>query len=375
MKIFFCDNRLGGLLGFRVDVVRHFVNQGHEVTLVAPKAVTSWDKVGLHDFKGYKLHEIDVDANGMNVFHEIKLFFQYLKLYIKERPDIVFNYTIKPNVYSSIAARICGCRVVCMLPGLGYIFDESGFRKKLLVGMCKFGVNRAERVLVLNQMNYDKLINEKIVDPSKLILLKGGEGVNLNYYTAGKADYSEGVTFLMVSRLLNAKGYGEFVSAARILSRSETAARFEILGPLAFDSPMGVRQDVFESDVESGTFRYLGVSNDVPSIVGRKDVVVVIPSWYKEGMNRSLMEACALGRPVITTDNPGCRELVVDSENGYIVPIKDADALADAMKRFLELPEDKKIKMAQRSREYIKERFDVEDVLSVYDAILNNNPV
>lgn len=371
MKIFFCDNRLGGLLGFRIDIIKHFLSQGHEVSLVVPKAVSDWDKVGNHDVSGYTVHEVDMDANGMNLFNEFRLFRQYLKLFRRERPDIVFNYTIKPNVYSSIAASMCGCRVVCMMAGLGYIFDETGLKRKLLMSMCRCGLRRAEHVLVLNSMNLDKLISEKMVKPSKLILLEGGEGVDLDYYSLHESDYSGGVTFLMVSRLLKEKGYEEFVEAASIVSHSTSSARFEILGPLAYDSPMGVSREVFEEDLKRGIVKYLGVSNDIPAVVGRKDVAVVVPSWYKEGMNRSLMEACALGKPIITTDNPGCRETVREGENGYVVPVKDVHALADAMKRFVCLSEDKKLKMAKQSRILAEERFGVDKVKEIYDSILD----
>ena len=371
MKIFFCDNRLGGLLGFRIDIIRHFLSQGHEVSLVTPKAVSDWDKVGMHDISGYTVHEVDMDANGMNLFHEFRLFRQYHKLFCKERPDIVFNYTIKPNVYSSLAASMCGCRVVCMMAGLGYIFDETGLKRRLLMSMCKSGLRRAEYVLVLNSMNFDKLVSEKMVKPSKLILLDGGEGVDLNYYSPRKSDYTDGVTFLMVSRLLKEKGYEEFVEAASIVSHSTSSARFEILGPSAYDSPMGVSREVFDEDMKKGVVKYLGVSNDIPAVVGRKDVVVVVPSWYNEGMNRSLMEACAIGKPIITTDNPGCREMVREGDNGYVVPVKDAHALADAMKRFVCLSEEKNLNMAEKSRKLAEERFGVNKVIEVYDSILN----
>lgn len=370
MKIFLCDNRLGGLLGFRIDIIRHFINRGHDVTLVAPHAVSDWDKVGMHDVKGYSLREVDMDATGMNLLREFKLFRQYYRLFRRERPDIVFNYTIKPNVYSSIAARLCGCRVVCMVAGLGYIFDERGLKRKLLLSLCKAGLRRAERVLVLNRMNYDKLMSGNMVNPSRLTLLEGGEGVDLEYYSPRGAGFEDGVTFLMVSRLLCEKGYETFVQAAEIVKHSTSAARFEILGPLAYDSPMGVSREVFESDLKRDVFSYLGVSNDVPAVVGRKDVVVVVPSWYKEGMNRSLMEACAMGKPIITTDNPGCREMVDGGRNGYVVPVKDAQALADAMKSFMCLSEDKKLFMAQCSRELAVSRFGVDKVIDVYDSIL-----
>ena len=113
------------------------------------------------------------------------------------------------------------------------------------------------------------------------------------------------------------------------------------------------------------------MSNDIPAVVGRKDVVVVVPSWYNEGMNRSLMEACAIGKPIITTDNPGCREMVREGDNGYVVPVKDAHALADAMKRFVCLSEDRKLSMAKQSRRLAEDRFGVDKVIDVYDSILN----
>jgi glycosyltransferase involved in cell wall biosynthesis len=258
-----------------------------------------------------------------------------------------------------------------MMAGLGYIFDEKGLKRRFLMSLYKYGLRRAEHVMVLNSMNLDKLISEKVVKQSKLILLEGGEGVDLNYYSPRESDYSDGVTFLMVSRLLREKGYEEFVQAAQIVSHSTSSAKFEILGPLAYDSPMGVSREVFEEDMKSGIVKYLGVSNDIPAVVGRKDVVVVVPSWYNEGMNRSLMEACAMGRPIITTDNPGCREMVTEGVNGYVVPVKDAHALADAMKRFVCLKEERKTDMAKQSRKLAEDRFGVDKVIEVYDSILN----
>ena len=153
--------------------------------------------------------------------------FQYFQIFRRERPDIVFNYTIKPNIYSSIAAKWCGSKVICMVAGLGYMFEGSGLIKKLGLKLYKYGLNMAEKVLVLNKMNYDKLKDSHIVSTDKLILLKGGEGVNLNAYPYQPSDYTSGVTFLMIARVLYDKGYVNYLKEYGLkekLSMTDTKA-------------------------------------------------------------------------------------------------------------------------------------------------------
>ena len=156
---------------------------------------------------------------------------------------------------------------------------------------------------------------------------------------------------------------------AKSISDKIPNVSFEILGPLAYDSPMGVSKEQFESDIAKGFLKYLGVTKNVNSIVGRKNVVVVLPS-YHEGLSRSLMEACAIGRPIITTDIHGCRECVEDGRNGFLVEKQNTQSLVEAMKRFINLSEQEKAEMAERSHELAVSRFNVEDVISTYDALL-----
>ena len=370
MKIFFCDNRLGGLLGFRIDIIRHLAEAGHDVCLLVPPATNSWDKVGEQVPEGVRIIEARMQPSGTNPVCDLRLFADYLRIYRRERPDVVFNYTIKPNIYSSIAAKMCGSRVFCMLAGLGYMFEGKGFLKAFGLRLYKYGLSKADRIMVLNQMNYDLMLEYKMTSAEKLLLMKGGEGVNLQRYAYKPADYSRGTTFLMVSRILYDKGYSEYLDAARIVKKKHPDANFELLGPLAYDSPMGVPQDVFERDRQEGIVRYLGVAPVVDDIVSREDVVMVVPSKYGEGLNRSLMEACAIGRPIITTDIPGCRETVEDGANGYLVAKGEVQSLVSAMEHFIELGEQEKRAMAQRSHEIAVERFDIEKVIRIYDELL-----
>lgn len=366
-----CDNRLGGLLGFRGDVIKHFMDNGHEVVLLAPKAESEWDKVGVK-IEGVKIINIPISPNATNPIGDSKLFFFLLKLYRKEKPDVVFNYTIKPNIYSCIAAKLAGAKVVDMLAGLGYIFSGRGITHRIGRLLYRFGLSVADKVLVLNEDNKRELLSRDFVSSSKLLRMKCGEGVNLNHYPFSLCDYSGGVCFLMISRLLYDKGYDEYIKACSMVKEKYPNANvtFELLGPTVYNSPMGVEEERLNSDIKEGIVKYLGVSNEVPSIIGRKNTVVVVPSKYKEGLNRSLIEACSIGRPVITTDMPGCVETVDDGVNGFVVPKGDVNALTDAMIRFIQLPEDKRKQMAEASRKKAEACFDIKYVLEMYDSLL-----
>lgn len=370
MKILFCDNRLGGLLGFRIDVIRHFIQQGHEVILVCPKPTTDWDKLGQNNLPKVRIEYVPMNVNGHNPFADLKTMLFYWKLFRKEHPDCIFTYTIKPNIYAGLVARVLRIRTISMIAGLGYAFMGQGVFKRLLRSIYRFSLRHAEKIMVLNKSNYDTLLQFHFATTDQLILLHGGEGANLVNYPYAPSSYTDGVTFLMVSRILYDKGYTEFIEAAKYVLQRNADVKFELLGPTAYDSPMGVPHSVLETDRSLGIINYLGVSEHVVQLLSRPNIVVVLPSYYAEGLNRSLMEACAVGRPIITTDIPGCKEAVDHDKNGYIVPIKDIHALAEAMLQFISLSEEQKRAMAQHSHELAVQRFDVRKVIDVYNRIL-----
>lgn len=385
MKIFFCDNRLGGLLGFRADLIRHFVESGHDVALLTPKAQTEWDKVGEH-IDGVRLIELPMQPSGLNPMRDLQLLWFLYKLYRKESPDVIFNYTIKPNIYSAIAARLSSPTslvsrltssrlttplVIDMLAGLGYMFNGKSIIRKIGRALYRYGLSKADKVLTLNEGNRKILLDSKFVNPDKLILLKGGEGINLNKYPFMPVHYDGNVTFLVVSRVLKDKGYTEFVEAAKQVKALHPDTHFEWLGPTDFASPMGISNETLQHDINNHAIDYLGVTNNVMQYLNRDGVVIVLPS-YHEGMSRSLMEACAIGRPIITTDIPGCREAVDEQSNGFLIPKGSSEALANAMLRYIALSPQQKAHMAQQSRQKAQSLFDVKNVISLYDSLLEN---
>lgn len=367
MKVAFCNNNIGGFYNFRKDVVEHLYKKGCEIILLYPECEDNIERrEKLSEF--CRCIPVNMKPNGQNPLNDIPAFFQIRQIYKSERPDIVFNYTVKPNIYSSIAAKSLGIPVVSMMAGLGYAFDGNSLKKKMARLLYRCGLNACDKVIMLNLDNYNTIV-ERYVNRKKLVLFEGGEGVNMECYPYKENKFDE-IHFLMIARLMFDKGYQQFVDAARIVKQEFPEVHFELLGGLCLDSPTRVPKEILDRDIAEGNIEYLGVTDDVPSVVLREGTVVVVASYYMEGMNRALMEACSMGRPIITTDMPGCKEMVDDGETGYCIEPKSAEALAKACKKFIKLGETDKEAMARASYVKCKSQFDVKDVLMRYDAII-----
>lgn len=368
MKLLFCDNTIWGLVNFRAYVFRHFHECGHEIVLVAPPAVGTEMTT---DIPGYaRFIPVGLERAGRNPFSDLAYLWRLFRIYRRERPDWVFHYTIKPNIYGTLAARMLGIGSTAMVAGLGYAFSRKGPTGLAARLLYRGALHLARNVFVLNAANRDLLVRQRIVPAGKLVLLGGGEGIDTQAVREHPQNGTERVTFLMVARVLYDKGYAEFVSAAARLKAEGGEADFCLLGPMDETSPNAVPREQVGADAGRGLFRYLGFSTRPLDIMGRPGTVIVLPSYYFEGMNRSLMEACALGRPVITTDIPGCREMVDEGRNGYLVPPRDGDALAEAMRRYLRLGAEERRRMGHESRLVAEKRLDVRLVIAEYEKIL-----
>lgn len=366
-KILFCDNVLWGLVNFRGSVIRHFVQQGDEVVLVAPQDDESIMKVDIPE--GVRYIPVRLNRCSRNPFTDLIYCAHLYRIYRKEHPDYIFHYTIKPNVYGSIAARLAGINCTGMVAGLGYGLLGDGMLSRLLAVMYRYAFKYVSSIFVLNKFNYQYLLDHKFCTSAQLRLFKGGEGVDLNAYPYVREESGSPVVFLMVGRVLYDKGYREYVQAAKIVKQQYPDVRCQLLGMLDETYPAHVDEEELKRDVEEGTIEYLASTNDVMQYLGRSGVVVVLPSYF-EGLSRSLMEACAVGRPIIATDIPGCRETVDEGKNGFLVKVKDSSSLAEGMLRYLSLSDAEKQAFSRHSRKKAEETFDVRQVIKEYEKDL-----
>jgi len=363
MKILFCDNSLRELLNFRKVVIDAYVAWGCEVVLVAPKNCDYEPHSSL-----IKVVSVNMNRSGKNLFQDWKYYHTLRTVYKRERPDYIFHYTIKPNIYGTLAASRCGICSSAMIAGLGYVFNQSGFGNRVARGLYRFALRFADFVLVLNDYNYRFLCENRIVSTQKLILLKGGEGVDLEHFYPGEpVVHPDKIMFLMISRLLYDKGYVEYVNMAKAVRKDWPDCEFLLLGSVDVDYPNHVPEEQVDRDHREGHIRYLGYCSDVVRYIEQADCIV-LPS-YHEGLSRVLMEALAMGKPIITTDIPGCRETVVEGKNGFLVRPKDTEALIGAVRNFLVLTDEERRNMGKYSRRKAEKEFDIADVVKVYEEI------
>jgi glycosyltransferase involved in cell wall biosynthesis len=352
------------LISFRGDLIAAMVAAGHEVIACAPgdhpevaKALSA---------RGARYLPVELDRSGTNPLADLSSLLRLRQLFRQLRPDLVLAYTAKAVIYGAGAARLAGVpHIFAMITGLGYAFIEGRELKRRILRQVTTRLYRAslagcEAILFQNRDDLDEFRKAAIVAPGKPLIRVEGSGVDTEHYGFSPVT-PEPPTFLLIARLLRDKGIVEYVEAARRLRAEHPNARFRLLGPMD-PNPAGLSADVLERWRAEGAIEYLGEAADVRPHL-RACTVYVLPS-YREGMPRTVLEAMAVGRAIVTTDAPGCRETVVEGENGFLVPPRDAGALADAMHRFIVDP-GLAIAMGERSRAIALQRFDVHRVNAV----------
>jgi glycosyltransferase involved in cell wall biosynthesis len=325
---------------------------------------------------GVPFISLPVDKKAINPPADVQLFCTLFRWYRRERPDVVHHFTIKPVIYGSLAARLAGVpRIVNTVTGLGFVFTEQrmAWLRRPVEWQYRLALACAHFTFFQNPDDLEFFLTRRLVQPKNVGLLPGS-GVDCQFFVPCAAADSwpeKRLTFLMVARLLREKGVYEFVEAARRVKRDFPGTEFQLLGKRDERNPTVVPQIDLDCWKAERVISWLGEVSDVRPIVSRADVVV-LPS-YREGTPRSLLEASAMGKPLITTDTVGCREVVEDGVNGLLVPVKDAEALARAMVRLIERPAMRE-RMGKAGREKVELEFDerivLEKTLQVYQQEL-----
>ncbi len=361
-KIVFTSNTSFSLYNFRYGVMKYLKDKGFEVIALAPK--DDYSDLLKKNFEFFEIKSLD--RKGTNPIVDFKLVFEYMKVYKIIKPNLVFSYTIKPNVYSSFACRFLKIKHINMLTGLGYIFIKENILTKFIEKLYKTAFVYSYKVLFLNKDDMELFINRNILTENKAILVRS-EGINAVYFSPDFCKVKNNgnkLIFLMITRLLWDKGVKEFVEAGKIVKSKCSNAEFWLLGPIDKDNPSSVSECIIEEWAKEGAVKYVGVSKDVRGYICEADVVV-LPS-YREGVPRSLIEAMAMGKPIITTDTSGCRDVCRNDENGFLVPVKDAQALSEAMIKMIQVGKEGREQMGQRGRNIVIEEFDEKIIIKQY---------
>lgn len=347
-----------------VNVEDHmFLNQRLNLALAAKEAgfkvVVASNKSELHTTisnYGFKYVDTRNKRQGKNIFVQILSIYRLYRIFRDEKPDVVHNISIKPNIYGSIAARLCGVpRIVNLVNGLGYVFtsDKSIRRfmiKKLVIHMYRFAF-LSERIQVIfqNPDDQDYFIHKKITSKNNSHLVLGS-GVDTSLFSPSNSmTFNSKPVVLFFGRMLWDKGIGYLIEAKKILKADNIDFNLTLAGEPDDSNPSSIELEQIKKWESEGLIKFLGYCPDMVEIIRGSDLVT-LPSYYREGVPLSLIEAASIGKPIVTTDMPGCREIVEDGVNGFLVPIKDSKALANKIKEIL-LNEDMKVSFGENSRQ------------------------
>ncbi len=359
-------------LSHRLPLAKAALKKGFEVVLVT-KIERSQTDITKH---GIKVIPIDINRSGLNPLKELLTIAKIWKIYQKERPDIVHHVALKPVLYGSFIARLLKVRgIVNALGGLGYVFKSESLKAKILRPF----INQALRLALLNgksrlilQNEDDKalIIEKHLADRHAIKLIKGA-GVKVENYTDKPHDFKDDPLIILPSRLLKDKGIYEFMLAARTFKSRGKKARFALVGTPDLSNPNSVSLKEIQQWVDQGVLEYWGWRKDMPDVLAQSSLVC-LPTFYGEGLPKSLLEAAASCRPIITTDIAGCREIVRPGVNGWLIKPKSAKALVSALEEALDNPELCK-KYGLSGRKIAQEEFTIERVINetmqIYDEI------
>lgn len=343
------------LFWFRIDMMKHFISKGYNVVAVGDEDEKSWVS-RFADF-GIKYRKLQVERTGTNPIKDIKLIGEIKKIILEENPSKIFCYQAKTVIYGTIAAHSAGIdEVYPLVAGLGSAFRGDGVKTSvlrfILTAEYKIALKHAKAVMFQNPDDMGVFVERKIVKPSKCEIINGS-GVDISRFTP--TPLPDDFAFLMISRLIGDKGVREYLNAARIIKQKYPSVRCMLVGP--FDTnPSAISEEELDAYIDDGSVEYFGKQNDVVPYINQCSVFV-LPS-YHEGTPKTVLEAMASGRAVITTDAPGCRETVTNDENGILVPVKDVDALVFAMEAMIKSPEKCK-EMGIKGRKLTEEKYDV----------------
>lgn len=360
------------LINFRINLIKKLIYKGHKVSVASPKDRFSENlQKELRDL-GVDINIFSLSSVGLNFFKDCKTILEIYRIIQNSKPNVIISYTAKPVIYTGLVLKFFKkISYFPLITGLGYVFIDRDkikhkFIKYLTIKLYQVCLKRSAKTIFQNKDDQSLFLKLKIINKNNISNIVNGSGVDLNIYPLSNLPSKP--IFLMISRLLVDKGVREYVEAAKIVRSHFSNARFQLAGYLD-DNPSGITAQELQSWIDEGNIEYLGEKKSVQSIL-KLCKYYVLPS-YREGTPRSVLEALSTGRPIITTDAPGCRETVIHKKNGLLVPVKDSIALSNAMITLLKTNDEIIKKMALESYLMAKNKFEINKVNKSLLDIMN----
>ena len=366
MKIAVVLNTSWNIYNFRKGLISSLMDKGNQVITIAPRDKYTNKLVEL----GCRHMAVKMDSRGANPIKDFLLIFELFWIYKRVRPDIILHYTVKPNIYGTIAASLLGIPVVNNVCGLGTVFLNQNIVSKVAITLYRVAFRFPKKIFFQNEDDKQLFLKKRIVSKNVCDLLPGS-GINIDDYSPGTTQKkSKRFTFLLISRLIYDKGILEYIDAIDSLKKEGINADFQLLGPIDEKHKRGIPAKTVQKWVEKNQVEYLGATEDVKSFIEKADCIV-LPS-YREGTPKSLLEAASMGKPIVATNVPGCNNIVKDGKNGYLCKLQNSSDLASKMKKMLSLESHSRTEMGNYSREYVKHKFDENIVIEKYISAINS---
>lgn len=372
--VIFSANTSWYLHNFRQSTIRKFIELGHQVVCVSPYDSYSKKLIQL----GAKHMHISVDNKGINPIKDLVLIWQLLLIYKKSNPALIFHFTIKNNIYGSWAAFLMRKKFVNNITGLGTIFIKDNLISRLVYLMYRLSQPLAEKIFCQNNDDYELLIKNNLVSKEKLYILPGS-GVDLELFHPKflKKNFQSNVNdfrFIFCGRMIADKGLYELVDAIKQINNNEIRCKLWLCGFVDNKNHSSISSSIIDSWIKYPWIHWLGSSENVSEILSECDCLV-LPS-YREGLPRSILEACAMGLPVIATDVPGCRDIITDNFNGFLCEPKNTKSLSDVILKMLNISEDKRDQMGKNGRARVEKSYNesivIDSAIDCFAKISNN---
>jgi glycosyltransferase involved in cell wall biosynthesis len=358
MHIAIVINTSWNIYNFRLGLIKALLKQGHTVTTIAPYDTYSERLKQV----GCRYEPVELDNKGANPLNDLSFTSQLYKIYQKNRPDVILQYTIKPNVYGTLAARLLNIPVINNVSGLGTVFLRDNLASRIAHALYRITFRFPKKVFFQNEDDRQLFLKRKLVKPHITAVLPGS-GVDLKAFRPQPFKRNATFTFLVIARLIYDKGIVEYAEAIRQLKQEKVKANFQLMG-FKDVSPLGIPEELLQSWIDDGLINYLGTASDVRPYIRQADCVVL--ASYREGTPRTLLEAISMAKPVLTTNVPGCKEAIEDGENGLLCQVKDSVDLADKLKKMIGLHDEELKRMGQKSREIAERKFNEEIIIQEY---------